>query len=281
MKLVSLCVAISVCFGSVAWADEVVPPSANATFYLQQADQATRDGRLVQAGLMIEWLNQNPDTVSVDDLALVKAEYAIAQNDIAGAASAVGMFKDPTRNICRQNTARGWVAANQNELNKAILALAVGTKHCPDDAGIWNLLGLAFVEKGESDAARQAFSKALLLSPSNPELINNHALALVQLGELPMAMQHLDDAVAKMPENDIILANRDFVSGMLGRLPIRTQRDNDTIWSDRLVNAGKGAQAADRRPEATALFSRALLLLDHFDDKLWSAMTENVERVSR
>lgn len=277
MRLTPLVLALSVFAGPVAWAGKSGTHSTSAAIYLQQADQAIRDGRLVQAEHMIEWLDQNPDAVSDDDLALIKAEYAIAGNDISGATSAIDMIKDISRNICRQNSARGWVAVNKGELNKAILSLASAAKHCPDDAGIWNFLGLAFVMKGETAAAAQAFEQALQLAPDNAELINNHALALVQRGELSLAMQQLDAATAKAPENHLILANRDFVSGMLGRMPVRNALDSDSVWSNRLVNAGKGAKAAERTPEATALFSRALLLLDHFDVTVWSAIAKKAE----
>lgn len=281
MRLAPIILAASVLVGPASWSNEEAQTPASSERFLQQADQAIRDGRLVQAKHMIEWLDQNPDTLSSDDLALIKAEYAIAGNDIFGASTAIDAIKDVSRNICRQDSVRGWVALNKNELNKAILSFANAAKHCPGDAGIWNFLGLTFVRKGETAAAKQAFEQALQLTPENAELINNHALALVQQGELLLALQQLEVATSKAPENQLIVANRDFVTGMLGKMPVRNARDNDNVWSSRLINTGKGAKAAERTTEATALFSRALLLLDHFDDTVWTAMGQKAETKPR
>jgi tetratricopeptide (TPR) repeat protein len=277
MKLGSLVIILSVMTSPAANAGNGDSVAVGAELYLQQADQALREGRLVQAEHMIEWLDQNAGSVSKDDLALVKAEYAIARNDVSGAASSVDMITDASRNICRQYSARGWVAANKNQLDKAISALARAAENCPEDAGIWNLLGLTFIGKGETAAAKEAFEQAILRAPDSPELINNYALTMVQQGELTLAMQQLAGAAKIAPHNHLILANRDFVSGMMGRAPVREQHDSDASWSERLINTGKGAKAAARAPEAKALFSRALLLLDHFDDSVWSAMDSKTE----
>ncbi len=270
MKWAPLILASFAFVSSGAHAQAAGTTPIGAEVYLQQADQAVREGRLTQAEHMINWLEQNSGAVSRDDLALVKAEFAVVRNDIAGASTALDSIEDKSRNLCRQETTRGWVAANKNALDSAILALANAAKNCPGDAGIWNLLGLTFIRKGETAAGKEAFEQALMLAPDNPELLNNHALALLQHGQLPLAKQQLDRAAKAAPANLLIAANRDFVSGMMGQTPMRDQRDSDTVWSERLINTAKGAKAAERAPQATALFSRALLLLDHFDGTIWS-----------
>lgn len=238
--------------------------------YLQQADAAVREGRLTQAGQMIAWLESNGDKVSRDDIFLLKAEHAIAHQDVAAAASAIAAIKDDARNICRGGAARGWVSANTNQVDDAITAFASAVRNCPEDAAIWNLLGLAFVAKGEAEAASEAFERALILAPNSPDILNNHALALVQKGQLEIAFQQLHQAVNLAQQNPMIRANRDFVSGMLGHAPTRAASDSDAVWSARLVNVGKGAKAASRTPQANALFARALLTLDTFDEQVWS-----------
>jgi Flp pilus assembly protein TadD len=270
VKIAQLILAPLVFICSAAQAQDDAPSALGAESYLQQADQAVREGRLTQAQHMIYWLEQNTDAISRDDLALVKAEFAVVKNDVAGASTALDSIVDRSRNLCRQDTARGWVAANRNALDKAILSLANAVKNCPHDAGIWNLLGLAFVRKGETAAGKEAFEQALILAPDNSDLLNNHALALIQHGHLALAKQQLDRAAKTSPENRLIAANRDFVSGMIGQTPIRAKGDSDAVWSERLINTAKGAKAADHSPQATALFSRALLLLDRFDGSVWS-----------
>lgn len=259
-------------------AQEIVVPDVNQELYLKQADVALRDGRMTQAGQMIAWLERYGDQISSDDIALLKAEYAIVGMDVAAAASALSAVKDPARNTCRVESAKGWVAANRLELDDAIVALATAARTCSTDAGIWNLLGLAFIGKGEAAAAEEAFGRALGLAPGNPEILNNHALAVLQRGDLTLARQQLANAAEKVPENRMIGANLDFVSGMMGIVPERLQQDSDAEWSGRLVNIAKGAKIASRTPQANALFSRALLTLDHFDETVWSEL-KNAEEV--
>jgi Flp pilus assembly protein TadD len=242
-------------------------------YYLQQTDLALRDGRLTQAGQMIGWLEQNADGVLLDDITLLRAEFAIAQENVAGAAAALLAIKDHARNLCRLETAKGWVAANRNAIDDAIVALAKATRNCPDDSGAWNLLGLAFVRKGEAEAALEAFEHALLLSPDQGEIRSNHALALLQKGQLELAAEQLEAAAKQAPENHLIRANLDFVWGMMGATPDRRAQDSDAIWSARLVNFARGAKAASRTAKADALFSQALLTLDRFDETVWAEIT--------
>jgi Flp pilus assembly protein TadD len=254
-------------------AQDSAPPVIDPELYLHQADAAVREGRLTQAGQMIAWLEHNGGAVSSDDIALLKAEYAIAGQDAAAASVALAAVQSPVRNICRLETAKGWVAANADALDKAIVAFAKAVRACPEDAGAWNLLGLAFIGKGEANAAGEAFGRALALTPNNPEILNNHALALAQKGQLEDALQQLGQAAAFDQGNRTIQANWDYVSGMMGHMPPRHPQDGDAAWSARLINIAKGAKAASRTPQANALFSRALLTLDHFDKAVWSEIT--------
>jgi Flp pilus assembly protein TadD len=253
-------------------AQDVAVSDLDPQSYLHAADAALRDGRLTQAAQMIAWLDSNGAAVSRDDVALLKAEYAIATHDIEKAAAALVSIHDVERNFCRAHTAKGWVSGNRGQVDQAIIALAKASKSCPDDAGIWNLLGLAFVKKGETVAAGEAFRKAMMLAPDEAEVLNNHALSLLQNGEAELAYRQLQIAAAKAYDNELIQGNLDFVGGMIGRSPERRDGENDAQWSGRLVSMGKGAKAAANRPQADALFSQALLTLDHFDSTIWAEL---------
>jgi Flp pilus assembly protein TadD len=251
-------------------AEEHVAPVIDQAAYLQHADIALRDGRLTQAAQMITWLERNGTEESRDDVALLRAEYAIAKSDVAAADAALNVIGNSGRNLCRLQTAKGWVSAHLRAYDDAIVALAEAGRACPDDAGIWNLLGLVLVRKGESDAAAMAFQRAGDLAPNDPGILNNHALALLQGGEVELAMLQLDRAAATSPDNGMVAANRDFVSGMLGRTPVRRPQESDADFSKRLVNHAQGAKAATNDRQANALFSRALLAMDRFDQKIWA-----------
>jgi len=238
--------------------------------YLQQVDVAIKEGRLTQAEQMIAVLEQSGSRTFADDLRLLKAEFYIAHMDVVSASMALSNIQNRERNICRVGSAMGWVAANQQAFDDAIVALARATKHCSDDAGAWNLLGLAFIGKGETMAARDAFAEAMLRAPDNAQLMNNLALAALQDGAVDTALHALRRAAEINPLNRVISANRNFVAGMAGLVPEREKGESDADWSAKLLQYAQGAKSASRKLQATALFSRAILTLDRFDEAVWS-----------
>ena len=255
---------------SVLHAQQTIATAIDQAVYLQQADAALRDGRLTQAGEMITWLDRNGTEISRDDVMLLKAEYAIAGRDVTAAAAALSVVESPERNLCRLQTAKGWVSANLRAYDSAIVALAKAGRSCPEDAGIWNLLGLVLMRKGESDAAAEAFGQAGILAPNDASILNNYALALLQKGEVQLALQQLDIAAVTSPDNAMVAANRDFVSGMLGLMPARRVQESDAVFGARLISHAQGAKAASNDGQANALFARALLTMDRFDQNIWS-----------
>jgi Flp pilus assembly protein TadD len=263
---------------SILGAQDNISPPVDQILYLQQADVALREGRLTQAGEMIAWLESSGDEVFRDDIALLKAEHAIAGRDVATAAIALSAVRNSERNLCRFLTAKGWVAANAGAYDDAIVVLADAGRACPDDPGIWNLLGLALLHKGESEAAGEALEQALILAPNDVGILNNHSLVLLQKGEIELAVRQLTLAAGLSPDNRMVVANRDFASGMLGLKPGRSLHESDAAWSARLVSFAQGAKAATRNIEAEALFSRAMLTMDHFDQTVWSEIRSNENR---
>lgn len=270
MKQLGLGLVLSLLTVPAHGAPPVDTPLDAQIMYLQQVDAAIREGRLTQAEQMIALLEQSGPRVFADDLALLKAEFFIARRDAKSAETALLAITSWERNICRVHVAKGWVAANYNALDDAIVALAAATKNCPDDVGAWNLLGLAFIGKGETLAAREAFETALLLEPGNTQLINNHALAALQDGAVETALRALNHAAERSPQDRTIVANRNFVAGMAGLSPERATGDSDADWSAKLLQYAQGAKSASRKLQATALFSRAILTLDRFDHSIWS-----------
>ncbi len=278
MKLVSHLMLPLLMTASTLSAQENVSPGFDQALYLQQADVALREGRLTQAGQMIAWLESNGNQISGDDIALLKAEHAIAGRNVGAAAAALSAVHNSERNQCRLHTAKGWVWANMGSYDDAIVALAKAGRACPEDPGIWNLLGLALIRKGENDAAGEAFGQALVLVPDDIGILNNHAMVLMQKGELDLAARQLTRAAGMAPDNETVTANRDFVLGMLGLTPDRGLNESDAAWSARLVSFAQGAKAATNDLQADALFSRALLTMDKFDQTVWSAIRSNEDR---
>lgn len=278
MKLARYLMLLLMMTASALGAQENATSDVDQALYLQQADIALREGRLTQAEQMIAWLESNGNRISGDDIALLKAEHAIAGREVAAAASALLVVKSTERNLCRLQTAKGWVSANMGAYDDAIVALAKAGRACPDDAGIWNLLGLALLRKGESEAAGEAFGQALVLAPNDVGILNNHALALLQKGALGLAAQQLTHAAGLSPDNPTVTGNRDFALGMLGQTPSRELNESDAAWSVRLVSFAQGAKTATLDLQSDALFSRAVLTMDRFDQTVWSQIRSNEER---
>lgn len=279
MKQFCLGLLLSLGATPALYAQPIETPSNPSILYLQQLDVAIREGRLTQAEQMIALLEQSGPGPHADDLALLKAEFSIARMDVTSAGLALAAIKYPERNICRVHAAKGWVYANQQAQDEAIVALATATKNCPDDAGAWNLLGLAFINKGEASAASEAFQQALALNPGNAQVINNYAVAALQEGAVDVALRELNSAVIRSPQDGTIRANRNFVAGMAGLSPERVNGESEADWSAKLLQFAKGAKSASRGPEATALFSRAILTLERFDDAVWSEVNPENEGV--
>ncbi len=267
------CVWIGVSCPAYAEANSETPPPADIQ-YILATDAAIKNGRYVQAQQMLSWLKDNAHRSLHDDVALLHAEYYSIEGRLADVATALAEINDKGRNACRQDSMRGWLAGKEGDTSRSILFLARATHICPDDVGAWNLLGLALAEKGEIAASREAFEKALGLSPAQPGLLNNYALALLQSGETKAASQKLEQALMIDPANPAITANSDFVNAMLGRKPVRAANETEAQWANRLLSAGNGARAGQNGVLTTALFSQAVLLLDHFDERAWGMASQ-------
>jgi tetratricopeptide (TPR) repeat protein len=257
-----------------------VPAAAQATslleipMFLEQAGNAIRGGRYVQAKEMLDQVPQVLPAIYADEAALLRTELFVAEDNVGDASLALSQIGDHAHARCRQDSVRGWLAGKKGDVNRSILLLANVTMLCPKDVQSWNLLGLAFIEKGEAAAALDAFNQALALAPEHPALLNNLALAQISSAQLDVAEQNLARALRFEPGNAAIAANHDYVVAMRGKLPLRKEGEADQAWAMRLLYAGEGAREASNAPMASAMFAQAVLLLDHFDPKAWQRARE-------
>ncbi len=242
--------------------------------FLEQAGNAISGGRYVQAKEMLSQVPQDMPAMYADEAALLRTELSVAQDNVGDASLALSQVGNHSHAQCRQDSVRGWLAAKKGDVNRSILLLANVTMLCPKDVQSWNLLGLAFIEKGEAAAALDAFNQALALAPEHPALLNNLALAQIASAQLNVAEQNLARALRFEPGNTAIAANHDYVLAMRGKLPSRHEGETDQAWAMRLLYAGEGAREVSNAPMASAMFAQAVLLLDHFDPKAWQRARE-------
>jgi Flp pilus assembly protein TadD len=264
------------------WVTAFMPISAVAQvtsllempMFLEQAGNAIRGGRYVQAKEMLDQISKDMPAIYKDEAALLRTELFVAEDNVEDASLALSQVSNHAHAQCRQDSVRGWLAGKKGDVNRSILLLANVTILCPKVVQSWNLLGLAFIEKREAAAALDAFNQALALAPEHPALLNNLALAQIASAQLKVAEQNLARALRFEPGNTAIAANHDYVVAMQGKLPSRQEGEADQAWAMRLLYAGEGAREASNAPMAAAMFAQAVLLLDHFDPKAWQRARE-------
>jgi Flp pilus assembly protein TadD len=248
---------------------------------LKQADAALKGARYTQAENLLTWLEQNAGPEIREDAALLKAEYWLVQGRVDLATEATKAIYDRSRNRCRQDNIFGWIAYSKQELNEAVLNLASATARCPANIGSWNLLGLSLLDKHEYAASRSAFEHALQSEPQNAGLLNNIALTWLVAGDAGAARVILNKAQLLASDNPAIRANYDFALAMLGEAPQRGRFESDQQWARRLLNAGEGAKKSGNDELATSMFSRAVMLLDHFDSRAWQVAGRSERKISQ
>jgi Flp pilus assembly protein TadD len=86
------------------------------------------------------------------------------------------------------------------------------------DPGLWAALGATEQRLGRLERARQAFERALALSPRDPEAHSNLAIVLGNLGRFEEAIDRLDAALELEPESDRLHGHRAHVLLAAGRL---------------------------------------------------------------
>lgn len=91
---------------------------------------------------------------------------------------------------------------------------------CDDNAPLaWRAYGAVALKLGLYESARDAFIRALELSPTDSEAMSGQAIALKELGEVDAALRKFDAALAIDPENEDVKSNKGALLLLLGRYP--------------------------------------------------------------
>lgn len=89
---------------------------------------------------------------------------------------------------------------------------------CDDNAPLaWRAYGAVALKLGLYERARDAFIRALELSPTDSEAMSGQAIALKELGEVDAALRKFDAALAIDPENEDVKSNKGALLLLLGR----------------------------------------------------------------
>lgn len=96
---------------------------------------------------------------------------------------------------------------NSGSLNEAVAALSASVSINPTSAEAYNLLGMAFEQKGLRDRALKSLEKAVRLDGNESEYLNNLGYLLFANREYEKATKYLKRAVKLAPDNPRIWNN--------------------------------------------------------------------------
>lgn len=98
-----------------------------------------------------------------------------------------------------------------------------------NDVELLSLFGATCRRMGKFSQAKELFSSAISISPSNPELINNYTNLLIDLGELVEAKRLLSDLVRSNPEYIDARENLTRVDYLISNPPTVPASDVDQV----------------------------------------------------
>ena len=87
----------------------------------------------------------------------------------------------------------------QGKLSSAVEEAEALTQQYPDAFIVWNILGAALTQLGQTDQAIIAFQKVVTIKPDYADVYNNMGLALNKKGELDAAITAYEKAISLKP----------------------------------------------------------------------------------
>jgi len=120
--------------------------------------------------------------------------------------------------MARQQLVKGNFAFEEGRYEEAVRYFREATHNDSLNAEAWNNLGLAHLKQDESDPARFAFARAIMLDPTAGEALLNHARTGLHLHQYFSVLQDMDDLDRIWPDSSIILFTRGLCFHAMGRL---------------------------------------------------------------
>lgn len=114
-------------------------------------------------------------------------------------------FSEKERSALLTGLGRAQLASGQTQAAEASLAEAV--KLNAENAVAWNARGVLFDADGRHTEAKEAFEKALAVSPADAKILNNLGLSLLASGDARGAVKRLTEAAAYDETNDAVKLN--------------------------------------------------------------------------
>lgn len=132
---------------------------------------------------------------------------------------------------------KSYIASDKMNLAIPILLEAAAMPGATWDT--FSALGVAFDYEGDFTRAREVYTRALLLSPRNPEILNNLALSQAQSGDLDGAIQTLGQAIDQASASPQVRQNLALMLALKG----------DVAGAERLARKDLPRDLADQNSE--------------------------------
>ena len=228
---------------------------------LDEAAHAIEVNRLEEASLILtnaayEGYSGNRVDRLRADLAFAKGNYSEAE---AGYASLLKLHPDD-----EALAERGGIAALKAKdfaLARTLLSKAVSSSRATWRA--WNAQGVLCDLQSDWAGADRAYAEAFVLSPQQPDVLNNKGWSLMLRGEAARALELFDDAARIDPKEARIANNRELAKAAVAvDLPQRQPNESDSAFAARLNDAGIVAEKQGEHARAIAAFSQAIAVND-------------------
>jgi Flp pilus assembly protein TadD len=228
---------------------------------LDEAAHAIQVERLEEARLILQ--NAMHDGYSGYRINRLLADLAFAKGDYAEAESRyVSLVRlHPENAAIAERAAISALKASDYAQAPGLIANAVSLPGASWRA--WNAQGVMCDMERDWSCADRAYAEAFVLSPEQPDLLNNKGWSLMLRGEPARALQLFEDAAQIDPNNVRIANNRELARAAIAKdLPRRQPNESDSAYAARLNDAGMVAEQQGDKARAIAAFSQAIAVND-------------------
>ena len=234
------------------------PPASPIAAQVQDAARAIQSGRLDQARMMIATAQAAGAKGTQVDRLVADLAFASGNN-----ADALAMYSEIHRALPRDATVceQGVIAALKiDAIQQAQSLIDCATSNNRASWRAWNARGVLADWQSDWTAADAAYSKARVISPSQPEIVNNQGWSLLMRGNWIAARDSFRHAAELDPQSVRIANNVELVEAALSSdLPPRREGESAASWAARLNDAGIAAELRGDKKRAIAAFTQALV----------------------
>jgi Flp pilus assembly protein TadD len=228
---------------------------------LDEAAHAIQVERLEEARLILQnALREGYSGYRVDrllaDLAFEKGDYAEAESRYAS------LLRLHPENAAVAERA-GIAALKAGDYTQARILVSKAVSLPGASWRAWNAQGVMCDMERDWACADRAYAEAFVLSPEQPDLLNNKGWSLMLRGEPARALELFEDAAEIDSSDARISNNRELARAAIAKdLPQRQPNESDSAFAARLNDAGMVAEQQGDNARAIAAFSQAVAVND-------------------